>query len=97
VLRVCAALDMFECFLRHCGTERALDLGEGGDVAIMHDGVDPECERMVVGWCDGRCSSCPNMSEKDRRGGIGAKAAEVGVVKWRLDVLVECWVEGWLG
>jgi len=90
VLSVCAALDVLECFLGHGVAHCSLDLSKRGDVAIVHNGVDSECEGMVVGWCNGRCGCSSNVSEENGGGGICTEAAEVGVVERRLNVLVEC-------
>jgi len=51
----------------------------------VHDGVDTECERVIIGRCN-CCGGCGSyVSEEHGGGGIGAEAAEVGVVEGRLD------------
>jgi hypothetical protein len=78
-----------ERFLRHGGAKGALDEREGGDVAVVHDGVDAECEGVVVGGCyccGGRGS---DVCEEYGGGGVSAETAKVGVVERRLDGFVE--------
>jgi hypothetical protein len=97
VFRVGAALDVRVCFLGHGGAEGALDEGKGGDVAVVHYGVDAEGEGVVIGWCDGCRGRRSNVCQEDRGGRVGAEAAEVGIVEGRLDRFVKCGVQGGLG
>ncbi len=96
MLRVCAALDVRECVLRHGSAKGALDECEGGDVAIVHDGVDAEGEGVVVSHCCGRCCRGADMRKEHGGGGVCAETAEVGVVERGLNALVERRVQGGL-
>jgi len=68
-----SALDALVRFPAHGVTYLPLDLGEVRDVTIMRDGMDPECERVVVGWRDGRGCCSPDMREDDFAGCIAAE------------------------
>lgn len=89
VLCVGAALYVRKCLLGHGGAQSAFNEGEGGNVAIVHDGVNPECEGVVVGWCDG-CRCCgTNVGKENWGGDVGTNAAEVRVMERGLDGFVE--------
>jgi hypothetical protein len=77
------------CCQTHCITYLALDSGKIADVAIVHNSIDSECERVVVCWRYGRSCCSPNMGEDHLARGVAADGTEICIVKGRLNGFVE--------
>lgn len=59
----------------------------------MHDRVYAKCERVIVRWRDGCSCSSADVCEDYLAGSVAAYGSKVGVVKRRLDCLVESRVQ----
>lgn len=89
MLAVGAALDVGVGVVVHEVAHVAGDGDKVSDDAIVHDSVAAEHEGVVIDGRDGRGSGGSDVGEADFGGGVGANAAEVGVVEGGLGVLVE--------
>lgn len=84
MLRVGGAVDILIGGFREELEQRAADVGETGDDAVVHEGVPAKRERVVVDRGHGRGSRRgANMCEHGRCGRVGADGVEVGVVHGR--------------
>jgi hypothetical protein len=63
VLSVGPSLNVLVCVLGHDFAHLPLDLGKIGDIAIVHNCVNTECERMAVRWRYCRSCCSPNVCE----------------------------------
>jgi len=88
VFGVTGTPDRGEGFIGELLAQLAADFGEGGDGTVVHEDVSSKCERMIVEWLDSGGGHA-DVGEDGKRRSVLGERAEVRIVDWRLNDLVD--------